>query len=103
VRWWNVKHPTAYAAKLEEGHSPAAGRETIDAPTALTERVMLEVRLREGVSIDVVKALNPSASKVIAQLIADGNIDGAAALGGRIVLTRQGRLLADAAVRQLVG
>jgi len=103
VRWWNVKHPTAYAAKLEEGHSPAAGRETIDAPTALTERVMLEVRLREGVSIDVVKALNPSASKVIAQLIADGNIDGAAALGGRIVLTLQGRLLADAVVRQLVG
>jgi oxygen-independent coproporphyrinogen-3 oxidase len=50
-----------------------------------------------------VKALNPSASKVIAQLIADGNIDGAAALGGRIVLTLQGRLLADAVVRQLVG
>ena len=103
VRWWNVKHPTAYAAKLQDGHSPAAGRETIDISTALTERVMLEVRLREGVSVEVVKALNPHASQAISQLIADGNIDGAAALRGRIVLTLQGRLLADAVVRQLVG
>jgi oxygen-independent coproporphyrinogen-3 oxidase len=103
VRWWNVKHPTAYAAKLQDSHSPAAGRETIDVSTALTERVMLEVRLREGISVEVVKALNPNASQAISQLIADGNIDGAAALGGRVVLTLQGRLLADAVVRQLVG
>ncbi len=103
VRWWNVKHPTAYASKLELGHSPAAGREIIDAATALTERVMLEVRLREGIDANIVKSLNSNANKAIAQLIADGNIDAAAAIRGRIILTLRGRLLADAVVRELVG
>ncbi len=27
VRWWNVKHPGAYAAALAGGRSPGAGRE----------------------------------------------------------------------------
>lgn len=103
VRWWNVKHPTAYAARLQEGSSPAAGRETIDIATALTERILLEVRLREGIDVTAVKALNPDANKAISQLIADGNIDGSSALKGRIVLTLRGRLLADAVVRDLVG
>jgi oxygen-independent coproporphyrinogen-3 oxidase len=30
VRWWNVKHPTAYAARLAEGRSPAHAREVLD-------------------------------------------------------------------------
>ena len=29
VRWWNVKHPRTYAARLAAGASPAAGRETL--------------------------------------------------------------------------
>ena len=39
--------------------------------------------------------------RAVAALIADGLIDGPAALHGRIVLTRRGRLLADAVVRAL--
>ncbi|MGB4777502.1 radical SAM family heme chaperone HemW, partial [Microbacterium sp.] len=31
LRWWNVKHPAAYAQRLAAGHSPAAGRERPDA------------------------------------------------------------------------
>ena len=38
----------------------------------------------------------------IAGLIADGLIDGRAALNGRVVLTLNGRLLADAVVRRLL-
>jgi oxygen-independent coproporphyrinogen-3 oxidase len=45
VRWWNVKHPSAYANRLSQGLSPAAGRETLDAETRNLERVMLEARL----------------------------------------------------------
>ena len=30
VRWWNVRHPAPYAAKLHAGESPAAGRELLD-------------------------------------------------------------------------
>ena len=33
VRWWNVKHPAAYADRIAAGVSPAAGREVLDAPT----------------------------------------------------------------------
>jgi oxygen-independent coproporphyrinogen-3 oxidase len=32
VRWWNVKHPVAYADRLAAGRSPAQGREVLDAP-----------------------------------------------------------------------
>lgn len=103
VRWWNVKHPTAYAGRLSAGHSPAAGRETIDSATALTERIMLEIRLVEGLDSQVVKDLNPQANAVISQQIADGNLDGVAAIRGRLILTLKGRLLADGVVRDLVG
>lgn len=103
VRWWNVKHPTTYAAKLKAGESPAAGREFIDKSTSLVERVMLEIRLAEGVPIAVVKELNANASSVVAKAIAEGLIDPARALQGQIVLTLKGRLLADALVRDFIG
>ncbi|MFX6036230.1 hypothetical protein ABTE74_22855, partial [Acinetobacter baumannii] len=30
LRWWNVKHPAAYAQRLAAGESPAAARERPD-------------------------------------------------------------------------
>ncbi|MCC2659960.1 MAG: coproporphyrinogen oxidase, partial [Arthrobacter sp.] len=51
VRWWNVKHPTAYAGRLGSGVSPAAGRETLDAGTRAMERIMLEARLASGLAV----------------------------------------------------
>src|SRR5680860_1248349 len=33
VRWWNVKHPTAYAGRVESGVSPAHAREVLDDET----------------------------------------------------------------------
>ena len=98
LRWWNVKHPAPYAQRLAQGESPAAGRELLDAQWRGVERLLLESRIREGVAVEVVPASQRSA---IAGLIADGLIDGAAAIRGRIVLTLQGRLLADAVVRAL--
>lgn len=100
VRWWNVKHPRAYADRLDRGLSPAAGRETVTGDGALLERLMLGVRLAEGLPLD---DLPPDARRSVAGLVADGLVDGGAAIGGRrIVLTRRGRLLADAVVRTLV-
>ncbi len=105
VRWWNVKHPRAYADRLDRGLSPAAGRETVTGDGAVLERLMLGVRLSAGLPLDVLPA---SARPAVAGLIADGLVDGAAALrrdegGRRLVLTRRGRLLADAVVRTLAG
>ncbi|ADG75106.1 oxygen-independent coproporphyrinogen III oxidase [Cellulomonas flavigena DSM 20109] len=104
VRWWNVKHPRAYADRLAAGRSPAAGREVVTGGTAALERVMLGVRIAEGLPLaDVPAGSRPA----VAGLVADGLVDGPAALGAdgprRVVLTRRGRLLADAVVRALVG
>jgi oxygen-independent coproporphyrinogen-3 oxidase len=102
VRWWNVKHPTAYAGKLAEGNSPAAGRETLSDRTRLEERILLEIRIREGLKVDLAKQVNAEASKLIAGFIADELVDAKAAIGGVLKLTLKGRLLADSLVRQLL-
>jgi putative oxygen-independent coproporphyrinogen III oxidase len=99
VRWWNVKHPARYAALLESGHSPAAGRETLDDEARFTERVMLAVRLREGLPLDELAA---PARGVVPQLASWGLVEAAAAGSGRLVLTQRGRLMADAVVKELL-
>lgn len=98
LRWWNVKHPVRYANRLGQGLSPSAGQETLDDASAQLERVMLGVRLREGFAT---ADLSPRARTAVAQHVADGLVDGRAAIAGRVVLTRRGRLLADTVVRDL--
>ena len=93
VRWWNVKHPARYAALLETNASPAAGRETLGPDARLTERVMLGVRLREGIGVDTLPA---SSSRVLPQLTSWGLLDPSVLDAGRVVLTQRGRLMADA-------
>jgi putative oxygen-independent coproporphyrinogen III oxidase len=101
VRWWNVKHPNAYAARVGSGVSPAHGRETLTDEQRYDERVLLGVRLVEGLPVD---DLAPEGRTAVAGLIADGLVDATAALRRqRVVLTRQGRLLADTVVRRLLG
>ena len=96
-RWWNVKHPRAYAERLAAGESPAHETEPLSADDLALESVMLRVRLADGMPLADLGAA-PSA---IAALIADGLIDGTAAIGGTLRLTLRGRLLADRVVREL--
>ena len=99
VRWWNVKHPAAYAERILSGVSPAAGRETLDPETRRVERVLLMTRIRSGLRIDELEAPGRLA---VAGLIADELINAKAALRGSVELTLRGRLLADAVVRRLL-
>ncbi|HHU10142.1 MAG TPA: coproporphyrinogen III oxidase [Intrasporangiaceae bacterium] len=100
VRWWNVKHPRAYASRLSAGTSPAAAREVLTADQVYDETVLLGVRLADGLPLD---RLRPAGRTAVAGLIADGLIDERAALRERrIVLSLRGRLLADAVVRRIV-
>lgn len=100
VRWWNVKHPSAYAARLADGASPAHARETLTAEQRHDERVLLGSRLVAGLPLEQVQGAGRTA---VAGLIADGLVDGPAALSsGRVVLTRRGRLLADTVVHRLL-
>lgn len=94
VRWWNVKHPAAYADRLTSGVSPAHAREVLDDDTRHVERVLLEVRLRDGLPVGAVDSAAP-----VAELVADGLLEPPT---DRLVLTRRGRLLADAVVRELL-
>jgi oxygen-independent coproporphyrinogen-3 oxidase len=96
VRWWNVKHPRAYAERLAAGRSPAAGRETLTASDRRVERVLLELRLRGGLPLDV---LTDAERSRVPRFVADGL---AAEASGRLTLTRRGRLLADAVIRDLL-
>ncbi|KXC06759.1 radical SAM family heme chaperone HemW [Microbacterium hominis] len=98
LRWWNVKHPAAYAQRLAADESPTASRERPDAAARRLEDVLLRSRIAEGIAVS---DLTGEGRHAIAALIADGLIDGAAAVRGRVVLTRRGRLLADAVVRAL--
>jgi putative oxygen-independent coproporphyrinogen III oxidase len=96
VRWWNVRHPAAYAGRLAAGTSPAAARELLDSETRRVERVLLELRLRDGLPVPVLEGHGRAR---VADLTARGLVELHAE---RLVLTRQGRLLADAVVRDLL-
>ncbi len=98
VRWWNVKHPARYATELAEGRSPAAGRELLTDDDRRVERVLLELRLAEGLPV---AALDAAAVAEAELAVRDGLLDGSALSAGRCVLTPRGRLLADAVVRRL--
>jgi putative oxygen-independent coproporphyrinogen III oxidase len=99
VRWWNVKHPRAYVDRLASRSSPAAAREVLTAEDRRVERVLLELRLRDGVPLDL---LQPRGAEAARRHVDAGLLDAARHAAGRAVLTLRGRLLADAVVRDLV-
>ena len=96
VRFWNRKHPRSYAASLAAGESPALAREVLDDADRHVERVMLELRLAEGVALAV---LSPSELLRVPAAVDAGL---AVVEDGMLRLTRAGRLLADGVVRDLL-
>ncbi len=100
-RWWNVKHPRAYAQRLEAGLSPEQEGESLTAADLELEAVMLRLRLADGMPVTAVPLDPAQRGQAVAGLIAEGLLDGREALAGVLRLTRRGRLLADHAVRQL--
>ena len=70
-----------------------------------TERVMLRLRLASGLPVDLLAADGRRAAE---RAVADGLLEWSDAtplageVPGRVVLTRRGRLLADAVVRDLL-
>jgi coproporphyrinogen III oxidase-like Fe-S oxidoreductase len=100
VRWWNVKHPTAYAARVAAGVSPGLAREHLDASTRRVEDVMLRLRLAEGLPLDV---LDEAGRRAAAAERDAGLLEAGAFSQGVAVLTLPGRLLADGVVARLLG
>jgi putative oxygen-independent coproporphyrinogen III oxidase len=98
TRWWNVRHPSAYAARLADGRSPAQGREVLTDEQRRVERIMLGVRLVEGHPLT---DLTPGGRRRAETAVDDGLLERTAHADGRAALTTRGRLLADAVVRAL--
>jgi len=100
TRWWNVRHPSAYAARVSAGDSPAQAREVLTKREQRLERILLLTRLAEGCPET---ELDPAGRAAARAAVADGLAEREAHEAGRVVLTRRGRLLADAVVRGLTG
>ncbi len=81
-RFWNLRRPERYIAAIEAGRSPVVGVEDLSPESAALESLALALRTRDGVPADA--------------LAADPSLDGLVLrVGGRSVLTRRGRLLAN--------
>lgn len=116
LRWWNVKHPAAYAQRLSSGATPGHGRELLADEDKVLEYLMLRLRLAEGLDVAEYNALPELArtqgdtisAVALSSLVQDGLIELEATTPtpaypqGRAVLTLRGRLLADAVTRRLV-
>ena len=96
TRWWNVKHPKAYADRIGNKQSPAHAREILAGEDRRVERVLLELRLADGLPTD---ALDDEGRAALPEQVRRGLVTVA---GDTIVLTDTGRLLADAVVRDLL-
>ena len=100
TRWWNVRHPAAYAERIAAGVSPGQAREILTDAERAIERIMLTTRLATGCPVT---DLGPAGLAAARQAAADGLVCQESLAAGRVRLTRTGRLLADAVIRGLTG
>jgi oxygen-independent coproporphyrinogen-3 oxidase len=99
TRWWNLRHPSAWASRLDAGQSPAQAREVLSPVERYEERVLLEIRLADGLPLAELAA--PEREGLPA-LVAEGLLDADTLKTGTLTLTLRGRLLADHIVRRLL-
>ena len=96
VRWWNLRHPSRYSARLAVGESPAEGRELLTPADQRVEAVLLGLRLAEGIGLDI---LTPTERRRVPAILQSGHAE---LRGDQLHLTLSGRLLADGIVRDLL-
>ncbi|NBW74019.1 MAG: coproporphyrinogen III oxidase, partial [Microbacteriaceae bacterium] len=103
TRFWNVKHPAAYAERLSRGVSPALELEQVSEQDRNVERVMLELRLIEGMKLSELKDLGFASKEAVSELIIDELVVPELVFQDLLQLTLKGRLLADLVVRKVLG
>ena len=95
-RFWNVKHPSAYKTRVFAGETPIHESEVLTAEQIQDEKIMLSIRMREGISFD---ELAPHHLERLAIYKENGYVS---LSGDSVTLTPVGRLIADRIVRELV-
>ncbi len=95
-RWWSLRSPARYAAAALSGRSTTAGAEVLDGSARRAERLMLGLRLAEGVDLAAVAPLDEGQLGALARagLV---RVDGA-----RLQLTDAGWPLANAVTVRLL-
>jgi putative oxygen-independent coproporphyrinogen III oxidase len=98
TRSWNLKHPAAWAARIDEGISATAESEVLDRTDIEHEDIMLGLRLREGLPLSALGQAGLSQAQLA---VDEGLLVPEDFTAGKAVLTFQGRLLADGLVARL--
>ncbi len=98
-RWWNIKSPIRYIEAISSDQSVEADSEILTEENLRDERIMLMLRLRDGLRRS---DLTESQSRVVEGFIESGGIERESWQQGQLVLTEEGRLIADRIVRDLV-
>lgn len=98
-RWWNVKHPSSYQEKILQGQSPELSHEILTPENLSDEFIMLQIRRREGILHNHLSATQIAKAE---EFLSSGFLDSASWQDMRLVLSRDGRLIADKIVRELV-
>ncbi len=107
-RWWNLKHPSAYAARLTAGESPRQDGESSTTPPGPWSGSCSRCACATGCRWRPWTTSTPSRPPTTPAPAATGSPgrdrrSGHPRADDRLVLTRPGRLLADGVVRTLVG
>lgn len=98
-RFWNVKHPAAYAKKMETIGNPMQEEEILTPNQILSEEKMLQIRLATGISHG---SLSGSELNSLTSFLEEGFLLRSAWERGAVVLTQSGRLIADRIVREIL-
>jgi len=98
-RWWNVKHPSSYQEKILNHQSPELNSELLTDVNLADEFVMLQIRRREGINLAALTDLQIKKAEVF---VLSGHLDEKKWSQQKLVLSREGRLIADRIVRELV-
>lgn len=104
TRFWNLRHPAKWIQSLRAGHRPVDGQEIITGESARLEKLLLNLRLRQGLDLgEYAREFGVDAAALLREaheLAGEGLLTSGA---GRAVLTRRGRLLADTVIQRLAG
>jgi len=98
-RWWNVKHPATYQQKILNNESPELNSELLTDLNLADEFVMLQIRRREGIKLD---SLSKAQIERAEPFVSSGHLDKNKWGEKKLVLSKEGRLIADRIVRELV-
>ena len=99
ARWWNIKHPRSYQEKLIRLESPIHEREELTTANMADEFIMLQIRRREGIPHT---RLTENQLLTAEKFLNSGDLEEVSWSQEKLVLSKNGRLIADRIVRELV-